>query len=68
MNILYYLGGIIANAGLAMLAISLVFIRTKIPEVVKRSDLENVSALIAILFLTAGVTLQIIGLFEIIKV
>jgi hypothetical protein len=68
MNVLYYLGTIIANVGIALLAISLVFIRNRIPDDVKKSDLENLSAIMAILFLIFGVILQIIGLFEIIKI
>jgi hypothetical protein len=68
MNVLYYLGTIIANVGIALLAISLVVIRNRIPNDVKKSDLENLAAIMASLLLIFGVILEIIGLFNIIKI
>jgi hypothetical protein len=68
MNLLYYLGAIVANVGVASLAILLVLIRNRVPDPVKQSDWETLAALIAFAFLFSGIVLQVIGLFEVVRV
>jgi hypothetical protein len=68
MNILYYVGAIISNLGVASLAILLVLVRTKVQDEVKRSDYETSAALGAFIVLIFGVLIQIIGLFDLLKI
>jgi len=68
MNILYYIGAIISDLGVALFAILLVIIGTKISDEVKRSDYESLTAVSVFLFIILGVIMQIIGLFELVKV